>query len=167
MITLRTASIDDLAILNYWDEQEHVKASGEDEDWDWAVELPRSVDWREQFIAEQSGHPIGCIQIIDPAEEETHYWGEVAANKRAIDIWIGEVEDLGKGFGTEMMTLALDHCFEEEQVTEVLIDPLASNKKAIRFYQKLGFQFVEKKTFEEDECEIYVMSRKRWTNRSK
>jgi aminoglycoside 6'-N-acetyltransferase len=36
------------------------------------------------------------IQIIDPAQEETHYWGDVEAELRAIDIWIGEESDLDR-----------------------------------------------------------------------
>ena len=51
------------------------------------------------------------IQIIDPALEESHYWGDVPENLRAIDIWIGEETDLGKGYGTQMMQLALARCF--------------------------------------------------------
>lgn len=40
------------------------------------------------------------LQIIDPYEEETHYWGPIKKNKRAIDIWIGEEKNLNKGYGT-------------------------------------------------------------------
>ena len=163
MITLRPATINDLELLKYWDEQDHVIASDPNSgDWNWERELTYYPPWREQLIAELSGEPIGMIQIIDPAKEETHYWGDIGDCKRAIDIWIGEKENLGKGYGTEMMSLALDRCFRDKSVTEVLIDPLASNKKAIRFYKKIGFSFVEKRTFDVDECEIYAISRAAW-----
>ncbi|MEM6844805.1 MAG: GNAT family N-acetyltransferase [Bacteroidota bacterium] len=165
-ITLRPATIDDLALLQHWDEQPHVKASDEDEDWDWAEELQYFPDWREQLIAELDSCPIGCIQIIDPEEEETHYWGNVEANLRAIDIWIGEAEDLGKGYGTVMMNLALERCFADEKVTAVLIDPLETNHRAIRFYERIGFQFVERRTFEDSHCMVYKLDRKSWINRN-
>lgn len=167
MIQFRKAHINDLALLQYWDNQPHVHASdpGED-DWNWAEELKRHPDWRELLIAELNGRPIGFIQIIDPQLEDTHYWGNIGPDKRAIDIWIGEAEDLGRGYGTIMMSLALDRCFNEEQVTEVLIDPLSSNTKAIRFYKRLGFHFVENRNFDGDECEIYVMSRQIWEKRN-
>lgn len=61
--------------------------------------------------------PIGFIQIIDPVREESHYWGDVAENLRAIDIWIGAETDLGKGYGTKMMQLALVRCFADLSVT--------------------------------------------------
>ena len=99
--------------------------------------------------------PIGCVQIIDPAREETHYWGDVPDNLRAIDIWIGEVSDTGKGYGTEMMRLALERCFADPAVTAVLIDPLASNTAAHRFYERLGFEFLERRRFGEDDTFVY------------
>ena len=45
-ITLRTATINDLALLRHWDEQPHVKASDGDEDWNWEYELQRFPEWR-------------------------------------------------------------------------------------------------------------------------
>ena len=164
MIQLRTANINDLNTLKHWDNQEHIKETIPDEYWNWEYELAREPqpEWREYLIAEVEGRPIGFVQIIDPAEEETHYWGDIEANKRAIDIWIGEKDYLGKGFGTQMIQLALERCFADLEVTEVLLDPLESNVKAIRFYKKLGFEFKEKRVFGEDKCEVYVMSPERW-----
>lgn len=161
MIRLRKATLKDQQLLEYWDQQPHVISASEEEE-DWAYELPREVSWREYLIAERAGVPIGFIQIINPAEEETHYWGDVGPKKRAIDIWIGEKEYLNKGFGTEMMTLAIMRCFKPVEVNEILIDPLTSNKKAIRFYKRLGFEYVENRTFGEDNCEVYSLTRESW-----
>lgn len=162
MIEFRAANNQDIDLLIYWDQQEHVIASDPNDDWDWEYELNRSPDWREQLIALWNGTPIGVLQIIDPAREESHYWGAVGENKRAIDIWIGEAHNLGKGYGTQMMQLALERCFSHPEVVEVLIDPLESNTKAIRFYKRLGFQFVEKRQFGADKCEVYAIKRVDW-----
>ena len=159
MIRLRPASLDDLNLLEYWDTQPHVIASDPDEDWDWTYELGRNPTWREQLIAERNGRPIGCIQIIDPFLEESGYWHPVEKNKRAIDIWIGEAEDLGKGYGTQMMELSIEKCFNEPQVSSILVDPLESNTKAHNFYQKLGFVHVENRTFNETSCKIFELKR--------
>lgn len=164
-IKLRPARLDDLALLQHWDEQPHVIASDPNDDWGWEKELGRQVEWREQLIAELDGRPIGYLEIIDPALEEEHYWGEVPENLRAIDIWIGEKEDLGKGYGTEMMRQAIERCFTDPKVTAILIDPLASNVRAQRFYMRFGFEFVEERRFGEDECSIYKLTRKDWENR--
>lgn len=160
MITFRTASISDLELLREWDKQPHVIAADPNDDWNWETELRHFPEWREQLIAELNGRPIGFIQIINPAREETQYWGEMDDGFRAIDIWIGEAKDLGKGYGTEMMKIAINRCFSSPDVKAILIDPLASNTKAHRFYERLGFRFVEKHTFGEDDCFVYRLDRK-------
>src|SRR6187200_1415116 len=130
-VRLRKANLADLSLLRDWDTKAHVAAaSGADEPYDWKSELPRDVDWREFLIAEIDGDPIGFIQIIDPAVEETHYWGAIEPNLRAIDIWIGHDGNLGRGFGTQMMQLALERCFAVPAVDAILLDPLASNVRA-------------------------------------
>lgn len=158
-ITFRDADINDLELLLHWDRQAHVIASDPDDDWEWDKELPRNVPWREQLVAELKGEPIGFVQIIDPYEEESHYWGEVKQHLRAIDIWIGEAENLNKGYGTQMMKLAIERCFADSRVTSILIDPLASNTKAHRFYERLGFRFVEARAFEGSHCFVYELLR--------
>lgn len=164
-ITFRTAAIDDLPLLRYWDEQPHVIDCDPD-DWGWGDDLLHFPDWREQLIAELDGRPIGFVQIIDPAKEETHYWGEVPDNLRAIDIWIGEKTDLGKGYGTIMMNLAIGRCFTDEKVTAILIDPLETNTAAIRFYERIGFQFVETRDFDGSICSVMRLEKKKWIEKS-
>lgn len=159
---LRSATSADLELLRHWDEQPHVIASDPNDDWHWEEELDRTPDWREQLIAEVEGCPIGFIQIIDPAREESHYWGDVANNLRAIDIWIGEPTNLGKGYGTKMMQLALARCFADPTVTAVLLDPLVSNTRVHRFYERLGFQRIDRRLFGEDDCFVYRLNRDDW-----
>ncbi len=161
---LRHATLADLDTVRRWDEQPHVIESDPDTDWNWEVELARTPDWREQLIAEIDGRPIGVVQIIDPKREETHYWGDCPANLRALDIWIGEPEDLGRGYGTQMMELTLARCFADPAVTAILIDPLERNVRAHRFYERFGFEFVEHRTFndEADRCAVYRLDRARW-----
>ena len=83
----------------------------------------------------------------------------MADNLRAIDIWIGLETDLNKGYGTEMMRLAIDRCFSNPNVEAILIDPLKSNTKAHRFYERLGFCFQEERNFEGHQCFIYQLDR--------
>jgi aminoglycoside 6'-N-acetyltransferase len=166
-IALRHATPDDLTTLRHWDEQPHTVASDPNDDWEWEKELPRCPPWREQLMAELDGRPLGFVQIIDPAEEETHYWGDVPPNLRAIDIWIGEAGDLGRGYGTVMMTLAIERCFADPKVTEILIDPLETNTRAHRFYERMGFEFVENRMFEDDYCRVYHLTRDKWQARQK
>lgn len=159
-IALRAATIEDLDLLRLWDDQPHNVASDPNDDWNWEIELRRFPPWRQQLIAELAGRPIGFIQIIDPAKEESHYWGAVHSNCRAIDIWIGEKRDLGNGYGTMMMKQALDLCFADPEVVAILIDPLETNTRAHKFYERIGFKFQEKRRFGKDDCFVYRLDRK-------
>ncbi len=159
---LRPATPEDLELLRYWDEQPHVVESDPNDDWDWEHERFRNPDWRDQLIAEVDGQPIGFIQINDPAREDSHYWGDCPDDLRAIDIWIGEESALGQGFGTRMMHLTIERCFDEPNVRGIILDPLVSNTRARRFYERLGFQFVENRQFGEDLCAVYRLDRDDW-----
>jgi aminoglycoside 6'-N-acetyltransferase len=98
---LRPAKPSDRALLRYWNRKPHViAATGGDATWDWETELAHVPDGRELLIAEIDGRPLGFIQIMDPARDETQYWGEAEPGIRASDIWIGEEADLGRGYGT-------------------------------------------------------------------
>lgn len=160
MITLRRATPADSALLRAWDEQGHVIAGHTEVDWGWETELARSPDWREQLIIETDGVPIGFVQIIDPAREESHYWGEVGPGLRAIDIWIGEAAYLGRGYGSAAMRSAIERCFADPAVSAILIDPLAGNVRAHRFYERLGFRIVERRDFGGDDCFVYRLDRR-------
>ena len=162
MIRLRPATLADIALLQRWDEAPHVAASDPDDDWDWEREIRAAPDWREQLIATLDERPIGCVQIIDPAREEYRYWGDCAHDLAAIDIWIGEADCLGKGYGTEMMRQALARCFADARVAAVVIDPLAGNVRAHRFYERLGFRFVGPRRFGDHDCFVYRLARADW-----
>ncbi len=161
-LTLRPAVPGDAPLLRRWDDEPHVVASDPNDDWHWETELTRTPGWREQLVAEVDGRPIGFLQIIHPAREDSHYWGDCAPTLRAVDIWIGEKRDLGRGYGTRLMRLALARCFAAPEVTAVLIDPLAANTRAIRFYQRLGFKPVGLRWFGQDECLVHELSRADW-----
>ena len=159
-VTLRRATPADRELLEYWDRKPHVvAATGQDDVADWSAELASTAAWPEHLVAELDGRPIGIVQVIDPLEEETHYWGDVARDLRAIDIWIGEEADLGRGYGTEMMRLVIGRCFADPAVRAILLDPLASNTRAHRFYERLGFRAIGPRRFGADDCIVYRLER--------
>ncbi|MFN3930441.1 MAG: GNAT family N-acetyltransferase [Brevundimonas sp.] len=173
-VRLRPATPEDADLLAGWDREPHVIAcSTDDPEADIAF---GGIQWREELsdqsevsfyrIAELQGRPIGVMQIIDPHLEPTHYWGDIGPNLRALDIWIGPPDALGHGYGTQMMTLAINDCFADPAVTAIVIDPLASNTEAHRFYQRLGFEPVGRRMFDEDDCLVHRLSRQGWEARS-
>jgi aminoglycoside 6'-N-acetyltransferase len=162
VIRLRPATLSDVPLLIVWDLDPDVAASsGDDDFFDWEYEIPRGFPWRDLLIAEWDGEPVGFMQIIDPANEESHYWGECEPDLRAIDIWIGAERHRGRGIGTAMMRAAIDRCFAPPDVDAIIIDPLESNEGACRFYERLGFTFVETRTFGTDVCRVYRLERPR------
>ncbi|MGE3304004.1 MAG: GNAT family N-acetyltransferase, partial [Hyphomonadaceae bacterium] len=129
---------------------------------DWPAEIAASSDVSFYLVAEEEGRPIGALQVIDPFREPTHYWGDCADNLRAIDIWIGAPEDRNRGLGAQMMRRAIEDCFAAAEVAAIVIDPLASNVDAHRFYERLGFEFVERRFFGEDDCFVFQLNRADW-----
>ena len=161
---LRRATLADAPMLEEWRKRPHVQAGfGEEEPPDWEEELSINEDWHDPVIAELDGCPVGYMEIIDPAREATHYWGDVDENLRAIDIFVADESDLGKGYGAEMMRLALQRCFAAPEVTAIIIDPLLSNTNAIRFYERLGFQHDGVRDFHGNQCAVMRLTRADWT----
>lgn len=174
-VTLRPATVADAPLLAEWDRQPHVIAcSSDDPDaevafdgTDWADELSNSAHELTYVIAEVAGRPVGVIAVCDPHTEPSHYWGEIEPDLRAIDVWIGPPEWLGRGVGTRMMTQMLDRCFAESRVKAVVIDPLNSNVAAHRFYRRLGFREEGRRMFDQDDCLVMRLTREDWEARAK
>jgi len=170
-LKLRPATTEDVPHLERWDHAPHViAATSDDPDAEIAFE---DAEWREEisdadpasafFIAEIDGRPIGAMQVIDPALERTHYWGtDCPPNLRAMDIWIGETDCLGKGYGTQMMTIAINRAFAAVEVEAIVIDPLNSNTDAHRFYERLGFRPIGRRLFDDDDCLVHRLDRADW-----
>lgn len=172
-IKLRPMSLADVPLLDLWDRQPHVMAATSDNpdqpkafgDTYWPDELALVGPDCQYIVAELDGRPIGAMQIIDPYSEVTHYWGGIEPNLRAIDIWIGAAEDLGKGYGETMMRRAFQICFAEPAVTAIVIDPLASNTRAHTFYRRLGFIAEGRRMFGDDDCLVHRLTRVTWHQR--
>jgi aminoglycoside 6'-N-acetyltransferase len=155
-------TIDDVAWLVRWDGDPDVAAAigGRGTDWyDWSVELVRDVPWRDLLIVEEDGRPIGFLQLIDAAEEESHYWGDIGPGTWALDIWIGSPDDRGRGLGAEAMKLALGRVLDQHGAEMVVIDPAVDNGRAIAFYEDLGFERVGVREFGDHECLVMRLSR--------
>jgi aminoglycoside 6'-N-acetyltransferase len=171
-IVLRPATLEDVPTFDRWDLEPHViSATSDDPDAPkafgetyWPDELAMQDAFYQYYIAELDGRPIGGMQIIDPHLETTHYWGEIEPNLRAVDIWIGDASDLGRGYGETMMRLALQRCFADPAVTAIIIDPLASNTRAHKFYQRIGFkpQGLQALGDDDDDCLVHKLDRAGW-----
>jgi len=172
-LRIRLAVPEDAGKLRYWDGKPHIRAAVSNDgsvsfDCDWDEELAPRGDGTEFFIAEVASQSIGAMQIINPATERSRYWGPVSETLRAVDIWIGEESCLGRGYGTVMMCFAMEHCFDVLDVFAIVIDPLANNLRAHRFYRRLGFEFVERRVFDDtSDCHVFRLERTAWEERGR
>lgn len=165
MVELRDVKLDDVQLLARWDLDPEVASAlgGAGADWyDWPAELQRSVSWRHLLIIVDDGRPVGFMQLLDAREDESSYWGDVEPGTWAIDVWIGDERDRGRGVGEAAMRVALDRLFIEFGAERVVIDPLVTNRRAIDFYERLGFSVVERRQLGDEHCLVMRMSRCRW-----
>jgi aminoglycoside 6'-N-acetyltransferase len=158
-LRLRPATREDAVVLRRWESAPHLVGLLGDDDWQWETALALDRPAHRPFIAEVEGQPIGFLEILYPELDPEHYWGDLPPGHRAIDLWIGEPEFLGRGFGREMMRQALDLCFADSEVQTVLVDPLASNTASHRFYERCGFRFIQERSFGADRCHVYEITR--------
>jgi RimJ/RimL family protein N-acetyltransferase len=97
----------------------------------------------QHWIVYDSETPFGYLLTseIDPQEEffaAVHFSGDKAIT---LDVFIGEPDYLGKGFGTAMIKQLIQWQFAD--VSDVIIDPEVANERAVHVYQKLGFRIIE------------------------
>lgn len=56
-------------------------------------------------------------------------------------IYIGDLEERGKGYGEEAMRLVMKYCFEELRFHRLTLDHFTGNEIGACLYKKLGFKY--------------------------
>lgn len=138
-IEFRAATSKDLPLLKRWVAQPHWQEWWDDPDAAVAEIMGHlDSDSVEPMIAELGGKPVAYVQTYDPHMEDEHPYQDQPFGTIGIDLSIGEVSDLGKGLGVEILA-ALNELLFEEGAVRLIIDPHPDNKRAIRCYEKAGF----------------------------
>ena len=92
------------------------------------------------FILYQ-GSPIGYIQYVPLTEEEGTINGlDDSEGAYGIDVFIGEVSLWSQGIGTTALSTLVNYLFEVLGALRLTIDPMVTNHRAIRCYEKCGFR---------------------------
>ncbi len=74
-------------------------------------------------------------------EAGTDCWEEETdPGVRGIDQSLANASQLGKGLGTKLVRALVDLLFNDPEVTKIQTDPSPSNLRAIRCYEKAGFE---------------------------
>ncbi|HEY4191420.1 MAG TPA: GNAT family N-acetyltransferase [Mesorhizobium sp.] len=96
-------------------------------------------DGVEPLIVELDGRPIAYLQSYDPHMEDDHPYADQPFGTLGIDLSIGVPELVGIGHGPAIIRQFTAELFEEGAL-RVVIDPAPGNARAIRAYEKAGFQ---------------------------
>lgn len=82
---------------------------------------------------------------------------DLHAGSAQFRITIGHTEYWGKGYGTEATQCLLRHGFETMTLERIWLRVLSSNIRAVRMYEKLGFQPVQGDSLFQEQEEVGVM----------
>lgn len=89
----------------------------------------------------ETDKPIGSVYVRDIDMEH---------KKAEYGIFIGELDYLGKGYGTEAAELMIDYAFEYLGLHKLMLRVYAENERAIKSYEKAGF--VKEAYLKDDVC---------------
>lgn len=121
------------ALLHQWFEQKHIK------EWMHGVGLQNTLNGLEKFFLGESTttYWVGYDKNTPFAFLITSPEGKDATT---LDLFICDLNYLGKGIAVPMIKEFLRSQFSH--MKRVLIDPEATNTRAIHVYQKVGFKIV-------------------------
>ena len=97
------------------------------------------------LLIRMDGRPIGVMQSyrVDSYPDYVAELGELAEPAFSLDLFIGELDLIGKGVGPELLRAFLPVAFERYQLDYCVIGPARSNVAAIRAYEKIGFRYLK------------------------
>jgi RimJ/RimL family protein N-acetyltransferase len=133
-----------MTLFRHWLNQDHVKKFWQESDNDeilkekFLKKLPqRGI---RSFIIEQESKSIGYIQYYDCAKIGGGWWVGEKPGSFGIDLMIGDVGSVGKGFGPKVIKdFILLILANEPAARSIIVDPDPSNLRAIRAFERAGF----------------------------
>ena len=93
-------------------------------------------------ILEHHDTPIGYMQYYAVTEMEES-GPEADGPVFGIDMFIGEPDLWDRGIGTRALKMLVEYLFSALSAARVVIDPVVTNERAIRCYEKSGFMKVK------------------------
>jgi len=152
-----------------WAKKEHVKNT-------WFVEGYKSVEAIAELvnpngydypcIIEFENKPIGYLLYCDLAAyrrlnpNPKDVFSEDVEGTYCLDLFIAEEEYLNRGIGTQTVKNLVDMLFSKYHASRIVIDPSAENRRAIRCYEKVGFNIIDEKHDGVTTCVIMELKRK-------
>lgn len=103
--------------------------------------LPRRGDPITACLALQEHQALGYLQFYRLPTNTCALWKiPDDGTSWGIDLFIGRTNLWGQGLGTRLVTATCRYLLLTHQARVVTVDPMVDNKRAIRSYEKSGFQ---------------------------
>ena len=148
MITFRSVEPEDLPTLADWMARPHWREWwGEpQEELGYVKDMIEGRDTTLPFIFQLDGTDKGYIQVwfvkdqLGPDILEDYPWLVLLPREAVgVDLSIADQEDLSKGIGTRVLQ-AFVQKLRHDGYERIIIDPDPANQRAVRSYQKAGFE---------------------------
>lgn len=140
-ITLRKMTVQDIEVYHKWRNDLEVMQSTA------PILDVYHIEETEEFVTQVilGSHSSKCYIIVDKESKKpigiTSLINIDNKNRNAeCIIDIGDKESWGKGYGAEAMKLLLDFGFLEMNLHRIYLRVFSFNSRAIKLYEKLGFQ---------------------------
>jgi RimJ/RimL family protein N-acetyltransferase len=138
----------DLPFLFEWFAQPYIAQLWKEPDWRTFQEKYRkriSSNDIFPFVAYIDDKPIAYIKYHHVKDDDRALFPnvEIPAFSIGLDLFIGNPNYLGKGYGTHLVKEFIQFVQKiEPHCTTIIIDPAVDNHRAIRCYEKVGFKIV-------------------------
>lgn len=102
-------------------------------------------DEEVRCIVEFEGEAIGYIQFypLDEEGREEYSCQDVVGNIYGMDQFIGEPRFWNRGVGTQLIQSTVHYLFTENDAVKIVMDPQTWNTRALRVYEKCGFERIK------------------------
>jgi aminoglycoside 6'-N-acetyltransferase len=132
----------DLPMLRNWLREPHVAEWWGDPEQQFALVRGDLDDpAMEQFIVAISDRPFAYLQCYDPTAWPDNGFGAQPVGTRGIDQFIGEPDMIGRSHGSALIKTFLERLINSG-TPRVVTDPDPANLRAVRAYEKAGFESV-------------------------
>lgn len=169
-ISFRKLTIDDLLLMQRWLNQSFVHEFYDKDKENTLDEITKR--YGPKIKGEQ---PTNCYLVLYDNQSVAYIqsykvndWPEfgdyVKCNDEtaSVDLFIGDENFMGKGFGSLMLIKFLkEKVFSGNQFTSCIIGPEPENKRAIRAYEKVGFKYQKTIKIPTSKETTYIMELKR------
>ena len=136
----RPMSSEDLPMVRRWLETPHVAQWWHDPDTQFTL-VSEDLDHpaMDQFVVTADDRPFAYLQCYDPTAWSDNGLGTHPQGTRGIDQFIGEPDMIDRGHGSALIRSFVDDLLKMG-TPRVVTDPDPANLRAVRAYEKAGFQ---------------------------